>query len=113
MISNDITISLNELFKYFDTVNVSGFRRDTSHVFFGVILVTRFSAHQYTYMYTLERDKQLCQEKKRKRISKCSVFSTLLQVLIQNINDMYSDQQTSKNLYGHHKGLTDNTDSVD
>ena len=30
MISNDITISLNELFKYFDTVNVSGFRRDTS-----------------------------------------------------------------------------------
>ena len=35
MISNDITISLNELFKYFDTVNVSGFRRDTSHAFFG------------------------------------------------------------------------------
>ena len=26
---------------------------------------------------------------------------------------MYSDQQTSKNLYGHHKGLTDNADSVD
>ena len=54
MISNDITISLNELFKYFDTVNVSGFRRAT-----------------------LERDKQSCQGKKRKRISKCSVFSTL------------------------------------
>ena len=35
MISNDITISLNELFKYFDTVNVSGFRRDTSPAFFG------------------------------------------------------------------------------
>ena len=35
MISNDITISLNELFKYFDTVNVSGVRCDTSHTFFG------------------------------------------------------------------------------
>ena len=26
---------------------------------------------------------------------------------------MYSDQQTSKNLYGYQKGLTDNADSVD
>ena len=25
---------------------------------------------------------------------------------------MYSDRQTSKNLYGHHKGLTANADSV-
>ena len=35
MISNDITISLNELFKYFDTVNVISFRRETRPAFFG------------------------------------------------------------------------------
>ena len=35
MISNDITVSLNELFKYFDTVHVSGFRRDSIPALFG------------------------------------------------------------------------------
>ena len=40
MISNDITISLNELFKYFDTANVSGFRRDTSRAFRHISIVT-------------------------------------------------------------------------
>ena len=51
MMSNDITISLNELFKYFDTVNIA---------VSGVILVPRFSAHQFSYMYSLERGKELC-----------------------------------------------------
>ena len=44
MISDDIIISLNELFKYFDTVNISGFRRDTSPAFFG----TSVQLHVYS-----------------------------------------------------------------
>ena len=42
-----------------------------------MILVPRFSAYQYSYMYTLERGKQLCQGTKRERTSKCRFFSNL------------------------------------
>ena len=46
-----------------------------------MILVPRFSAYQYSYMYTLERGKQLCQGTKRERMSKCRVFFSNLKLL--------------------------------
>ena len=55
MISNDITISLNELFKYFDTVNVGGFRRDTSHAFFRHISIVTYILLNEINNYVKER----------------------------------------------------------
>ena len=70
MISNDITISLNELFKYFDTVNVSGFRRDTSRerVFRHISIVTYILLNEVN---------NYVKERKEKEYRNAVFFSTL------------------------------------